>query len=98
MSASIQKISSHTAAPNGAGNGLFIAGHAVGISVAGGASPQAVSVSWPGGLPASYQVSVTPSIKAMAWVTNKTATGFTVNLDNGATISAGTFDVTVVSA
>lgn len=98
MSASIQKISSHTAAPNGAGNGLFIAGHAVGIAVAGGASPQTVAVSWPGGLPAGYQVSVTPSMKAMAWVTNKTATGFTVNLDNGGTIQSGTVDCLVVSA
>jgi len=97
MSASVQKISSHTAAPNGANNSLFVVGHAVGIAVAGGASPQAIAVTWPGGLPAGYQVAVTPSMKAMAWVTSKTASGFTVNLDNGSTIAAGTIDVLVVS-
>jgi hypothetical protein len=94
----VQKISSHASAPNGAGNMLCILGHAVGISVSGGASPQSVAVTWPGGLPASYQVSVTPSMKAMVWVTSKTATGFTVNLDNGGTISAGTFDALIISA
>jgi hypothetical protein len=36
-------------------------------------------------------------MKAMAWVTSKSATGFTVNLDNGSTIAAGTIDVLVVS-
>ncbi len=97
MSASVQKISSHATAPNGAGNSLFVVGHAIGIAVAGGASPQAIAVTWPGGLPAGYQVAVTPSMKAMAWGTSKTATGFTVNLDNGGTISAGTIDVLVVS-
>lgn len=97
MSAPVQKISSHAAAPNGANNSLFIVGHAVGIVVAGGASPQTVAVTFPGGLPAAYQVAVTPSMKAMCWVTNRTATGFTVNLDNGATIAAGTIDVLVVS-
>jgi hypothetical protein len=40
---------------------------------------------------------VTPSTKATCWVTSKGATGFTVNLDNGGTISAGTIDVLVVS-
>ena len=94
----VQKISSHSAAPNGANNPLFIVGHAVGVAVAGGASPQSVAVSWPGGLPAGYQVMVTPSMKAMCWVPNRTATGFTVNLDNGGTIAAGTIDVLVVSA
>jgi hypothetical protein len=96
--AEAQKISNHTAAPNGAGNQLLIIGHAVGIAVAGGASPQTVSVSWPGGLPASYQVIVTPSVKAQVYVTSKTATGFNVVLDSGATISAGTIDCLVVSA
>ena len=94
----VQKISSHSAAPNGANNPYLVVGHAVGVSVTGGASPQAVAVSWPGGLPAGYQVAVTPSMKAMAWVTNKSATGFTVNLDNGGAIAAGTIDVLVVSA
>jgi hypothetical protein len=98
MSGAVQKISSHSAAPNGANNQLCILGHAVGIAVAGGASPQTVSVTFPGGLPAGYQIAVTPSMKAMCWVTNKTATGFTVNLDNGGTIAAGTIDVLVVSA
>jgi hypothetical protein len=93
----VQRISSHSAAPNGANNQLLVAGHAAGIAVAGGASPQAVAVSWPGGLPVGYQVSVTASMKAMSWVTNKTATGFTVNLDNGGTISAGTIDCLIVS-
>jgi hypothetical protein len=97
MSAPVQKISSHAAAPNGANNQLFVVGHAVGIAVAGGASPQAVAVTWPGGLPAGYQVAVTPSMKAMCWVTNRTANGFTFNLDNGGTIAAGTIDVLVVS-
>ena len=40
MSAPVQKISSHTAAPNGANNSLLIVGHAVGIAVTGGASPK----------------------------------------------------------
>jgi hypothetical protein len=35
---------------------------------------------------------------ASVWVTSKAATGFTINLDNGGTISVGTVDVTVVSA
>ena len=96
--AEVQKISNHASAPNGAGNMLAILGHATGITVAGGASPQAVAVTWPGGLPASYQVSVTPSMKAMCWVTGRGATGFTVNLDNGGTISAGTIDCLVISA
>lgn len=96
--AEVQKISSHAAAPNGANNQLAVLGHAVGISVAGGASPQTVAVTWPGGLPASYQVSVTPSMKAWTWVTAKTATGFTINFDNGGTISAGTVDALVISA
>jgi hypothetical protein len=74
MSAQVQKISPHPSALNGAGNSLFIAGHAVGIAVPGGASPQSVAVSWSGGLPAGYQVSVAPSMKAMCWVTSKTAT------------------------
>jgi hypothetical protein len=94
----VVKISSHAAAPNGAGNNLTIIGHAVGIVVAGGASPQTVAVTWPGGLPVGYQVVVTPSMKAMAWVTAKTATGFTINLDNGGTIAAGTVDALVISA
>jgi hypothetical protein len=98
MGGPVQKISNHANAPNNAGNQLCILGHAVGISVAGGAPPQTVAVTWPGGLPAGYQVAVTPSMKAMAWVTNRTATGFTVNLDNGGTIAAGTIDVLVVSA
>jgi hypothetical protein len=98
MTAAVQKISSHSASPNGANNNLCILGHAVGISVAGGASPQSINVTWPGGLPVAYQVAVTPSMKAMVWVTSKTATGFTVNLDNGSTISAGTFDALIISA
>ena len=97
MATSVQKISAHPSAPNGANNPLLILGNAVGIAVAGGASPQAVAVTWPGGLPVGYQVVVTPSMKATAWVTSKTATGFIVNLDNGGTISAGTIDVLVVS-
>jgi hypothetical protein len=98
MSGSVQKISSHAAAPNGAGNQLCVLGNAVGIAVAGGASPQTVAVTWPGGLPVGYHVIVTPSMKATAWVTNKTAAGFTLNLDNGGSISAGIVDVTVISA
>jgi hypothetical protein len=74
-----------------------VAGNAVGIAVAGGASPQAIAVTWPGGLPVGYQAAVTPPMKAMCWVTNKIGTGFTVNLDNGSTIAAGTIDVLVVS-
>jgi hypothetical protein len=96
--AAVKKISSHAAAPNGTGNMLCVLGHAVGIAVAGGASPQTVSVTWPGGLPASYQVACTPSVKAMCWVTSKTGSGFVVNLDNGGTISAGTVDCLVISA
>jgi hypothetical protein len=92
------KISNHTASPNGAGNQLLIIGHAVGIAVAGGASPQTISVSWPGGLPSAYQVLVTPSVKAQVYVTSKTASGFNVVLDNGGTISAGTIDCAVLSA
>ena len=98
MPGSVQKISSHAAAPNGAGNQLCVVGNAVGIAVAGGASPQTVAVTWPGGLPVGYHVICTPSMKATTWITGKTATGFTINLDNGGTISAGTVDVTVISA
>jgi hypothetical protein len=58
---------------------------------------QTVAVTWPGGLPAGYQVSVTHSMKAMCWVTSKSATSFTVNLDNGGTIAAGTIDLLVIS-
>ena len=36
-------------------------------------------------------------MRTICWVTNKTATGFTVNFDNGGTIAAGTIDVLVVS-
>ena len=98
MSGPVQKISSHSAAPNGAGNQLCILGHAVGIAVAGGASPQTLAVTWPGGLPVGYQVIATPSFKASVWITNKTATSFTVNFDNGSTIPAGTVDCMVLSA
>jgi hypothetical protein len=98
MTAAVQTISSHSAAPNGAKNQPFVVDHALGVAVAGGASPQTVAVTWPGGLPAGYQVAVTPSMKPMTWVTNRTATGFTVNLDNGGTNSADTINVLVVSA
>src|ERR1700751_5115445 len=90
MSGSVQKISSHAAAPNGARNQLCVLGNAVGIAVAGGATPQTVAVTWPGGLPVGYHVIVTPSMKAMCWITSKTASSFVINLDNGGQISAGT--------
>ena len=99
MTAEVTKISSHAAAPNGANNNYCALGHAVGIAIPSGASPQSVNVTWPGGLPVGYQVIVTASLKATTWVTNKSPTGFTVNVDNGGTIpSSNTVDVTVVSA
>jgi hypothetical protein len=36
-------------------------------------------------------------MKAMVWVTSKIATDFTVNLDNGGSVAAGTIDAVVVS-
>lgn len=41
--------------------------------MAGGASPQAVAVTFPGGLPAAYQVAVTPSMLAQAGRSAKAA-------------------------
>jgi hypothetical protein len=90
----VSKISNHSDAPNGPKfQPISAAFHAVESS----ASPQAIDFSWPGGLPLIYHVIVTPSMKAMCGVTSKTATGFTVNLDNGSTIAAGTIDCLVVS-
>lgn len=48
--------------------------------------PETVIVRWTGGRPASDQVLVTPSMSAWASVTSKTATGFSVVLNNGGTI------------
>lgn len=52
------------------------------------------------GLPSAYSVQVTPGQEAYAWVTNKTSSGFTVNLapiSSSASIAAGTFDAVVVA-
>lgn len=55
------------------------------------------AVSMPG-LPASYSVSITPDQDAVAYVTNKTQSGFDVVLNPRLatnTLAAGTFDVTI---
>lgn len=51
-------------------------------------------------LPAKYAVSITPSQDAVAYVTNKTNSGFNVVLSPrlaANTLAVGTFDVTVVA-
>ena len=52
------------------------------------------------GLPAAYSVTVNPGQAAFWWVSNKTSSGFTVNLaptTSSASIAAGTFDAVVVA-
>ncbi len=68
-------------------------------NLAGGAAGASVTtaVSMPG-LPASYSVSIAPNQDAVAYVTNKTSTGFDIVLNPRLatnTLAAGTFDVTV---
>lgn len=66
----------------------------------GGGAGQAVvtAVAFSGGLPATYNVLVTPSQDAVAFVSAKTATGFNVTLNPrlaANTLAVGTFDVAV---
>jgi hypothetical protein len=71
--------------PNAAGSG---AGESVSVDFTGFSLP----------LDLQYSVIVTPGVAAIAHVTSKTATGFTVVLDPitaALTLAAGTFDVIV---
>ena len=59
-----------------------------------------VSVSFAGQLPPSYFVDVCPSADVTWYITAKTSSGFTVNLNPrlaANTIAAGTFDVRVTA-
>ena len=71
-------------------------------SAAGGSAGAAVTVpvSFPGSLPANYAVIVTASQDATAYVTAKTASGFSVVLSPrlaANTLAAGTFDTVVLA-
>lgn len=56
-------------------------------------------ITFPEGLPANYQVIITPSVNIVspAFVSGKTSTGFNVTLP-GAVAGAGTMDVLVLAA
>lgn len=73
---------------------------------AGGGAGQSVSVTvnatlFPGlSLPSTYNVHVTPNQDAVPFVTNKTASGFTVTLNPrlaANTLAAGTIDIEVLA-
>lgn len=79
-------------------------GHQFGITVAGGASPQTIAVSWLSPLPSSYMVSVELDLTVSATsaitasISSKTSTGFNVVLTGAgttSTIPAGTMNVRV---
>ncbi len=78
-------------------------GQILGVAnAAGGGAGQAVAVavSWPDPLPPTYFVDVCPSADVTWYITNKTSTGFTVNLNPrlaANTIAVGTFDVRVTA-
>ena len=93
--------------PDGAMQGLANPGQLVigvlkGIAnVVGGGAGLAVTTAITGlKLPASYTVLVQPNQDATAFVTSKTATGFSVTLTPrlaANTLAAGTFDVVIVA-
>ncbi len=68
---------------------------------AGGGAGQSVTTAVAGlRLPAAYDVIVTPNQDAVAYVTSKTLTGFSVVLNPrlaANTLAAGTFDVLIVA-
>jgi hypothetical protein len=80
-----------------------IFGQALGVANASGAAGATVStvVTFLEPLPSVYAVTVQPGQAAVAWITSRTAFGFTVNiapLVSTNAISAGTFDATVIAA
>jgi hypothetical protein len=69
----------------------------------GGGAGQVVTtaVTFAEPLPPNYQVIVTASQDATAWVSGKTALGFNVNLEPrlaANTLAAGTFDLLIIAA
>ena len=74
------------------GNVANVIGAGAGLSVV-------TAVAFANELPTGYTVQVTPNQDAVAFVTNKTSTGFDVTLSPrlaANTLAAGTFDVTVL--
>jgi len=72
-----------------------VAAKQLGVANAAGANPATV-ITFAEPLPAAYTVMVSPSQGVPWYVSAKTTYGFTVNLV-GASVSAGTFDVVVIS-
>lgn len=70
------------------------------VAGAGAGASVVTSIAFTGELPASYNVQVTPNQDAVAYVSNKTSSGFDVTLNPrlaANTLAAGTFDVLVTA-
>jgi hypothetical protein len=99
-------VKNHIAVADGSTPGPFsdrvLAGQILGVAnAAGGGAGAAVATAVVASeLPAAYQVIVTASQDATAFVTSKTATGFTVTLTPrlaATTLAAGTFDCLIIA-
>ena len=81
----------------------LLIGQLLGVANAAGSgagAAVAVPVAWPDQLPANYFVDICPNADVTWYITAKTSSGFTVNLNPrlaANTIAAGTFDVRVTA-